>query len=101
LWCFRFFPSSIWWRRAMAENICRNLAVDASGHCRESATKGTDHGRKRPGVKRPSPRAVNGVLEWIDEAQSTQSTWARNALVVVGLVGVLLWLALRLGLLGP
>jgi hypothetical protein len=46
----------------------------------------------------PSRRAISDLLEWIDEAQTAQRTWARNALLVVGTIAVLLWLALRLGL---
>jgi len=53
---------------------------------------------RRRGAMPPSRRAISDLLEWIDEAQTAQRTWARNALLVVGTIAVLLWLALRLGL---
>ena len=56
-------------------------------------------GRKRPGVTRPSRRAIQGVVQWIDEAEITNRTWARNALIVVAVFVALVLLAARLGLL--
>jgi signal transduction histidine kinase len=53
----------------------------------------------RPGAMPPSRRAINGLLEWVDEAQASQRTWAQRALVVIGTIVVVLWLMLRFGLL--
>ncbi len=64
---------------------------------------GTVDGRdseRRCGVRWPSDRAVSGVLQWIDEAEASGRTWARNALVVIGLLLAVLWLALKTGLIG-
>jgi hypothetical protein len=83
----------------MSENIKRYLPVGAIGSHLRSRAGNAAGGQRRPGVKRPSPRAVNNVLVWINEAQSTQRRWARNALIVVCLVGTVLCLAVRFGLL--
>ena len=48
-------------------------------------------------VRPPSERAVNGVLQWIAEAQVANRAWARNALSVIACFGALLLLAIRLG----
>ena len=55
--------------------------------------------RKRPGVTPPSRRAIQDVVQWIDEAEIANRTWARNALIVVAVVVALVLLAARLGLL--
>jgi len=63
-------------------------------------TPSADRGRRRGyGVMPPSRRSNSGLLQWIREAQATQRTWARNALIAFGILFVILLLAMRLGLL--
>lgn len=57
--------------------------------------------KKRRGAGTVSPRRINELLAWIDEAQGVHRTWARNALIVLGAVFVLLLAALKTGLLRP
>jgi hypothetical protein len=56
-------------------------------------------GGKRPGVARCSPGRVRGVLQWIDECHQADRILYRNALAVVVVLAVLLFLALRWGVL--
>ncbi len=61
----------------------------------------SDHrGQKRRGVTWASDRAVSGVLQWIDDAEASGRTWARNALAVIGVLLALLVIALKTGLVG-
>jgi hypothetical protein len=54
---------------------------------------------KRHAAIRCSPRRVQGVLRWIDECHEADRTMYRNALAVVVVLVVLLFLALRWGVL--
>jgi hypothetical protein len=54
---------------------------------------------KRRGARPPSRRAIGDLLEWIDDAHTAQRTWARNTLLLVSTIAVLVWVMLRLGLL--
>jgi hypothetical protein len=65
--------------------------------CPGAAGPGTP--RRRPGVRGPSPRSINGLLEWIDTAQRVNGTWIVRFLAVEGVLLALLLLASAVGLL--
>ncbi len=67
----------------------------------ESRRSPSPFSARRRGALPPSRRAIDGVLQWIDEAHASQRTWARNALIGVLAFAGLVWLALWLGLLSP
>ncbi|MHB0955467.1 MAG: hypothetical protein ACYC0X_03720 [Pirellulaceae bacterium] len=54
---------------------------------------------RRRGVRPPSRHVIYEVLQWIDEAEAAQRTWAKNALAVISMIATLVWVAMRLGLL--
>ncbi len=53
---------------------------------------------RRSGVRPPSSRAINGLFDWVDQHHAAQQNWARNKLIVVGLLGLALAILMRLGL---
>ena len=77
----------------MAENNHSRSRAASSGQ------SGAAAGRKPRGVARPSIRSINGLLDWIAEAQAVNGTWVGNFLVVLGFLLALLLLASGLGLL--
>ena len=77
----------------------RDISQDAAARSAELA--GGIRLERRRGVMPPSRRAIRGVLEWIDQAQTIHRVWGRNGLVLVGILSALLLLALRFGLLSP
>jgi len=77
-------------------------SAPAAGTCAEAA--GARPGKKvqrkyHRKVTAPSPRAVTGVLAWIDDAETANRTWARNLLAVLAIIVALFLLAFRTGLL--
>ena len=80
----------------MDKNIYRGGAiVDPRRHVGTGIVDKTA-GCKRPGGTRPSTRAIQGVLQWIDEAEAANGTWARNTLMVLSIFVVLVLLAVRM-----
>lgn len=55
--------------------------------------------RERIGVGRPSPRTIQGLFQWIHEADRANRPWARNSLVLLALFVTLVLLAIKLGVL--
>jgi hypothetical protein len=86
---------------AMVENNDARPPRRTSAEPPAAASTSETRVKKRRGVGTVSPRRINDLLAWIDEAQNVHRTWARNALIVLGVVVVLLLVALRTGLLRP
>jgi hypothetical protein len=78
----------------MAENFDLRSKLAGSGQS-GTAASGKWHGGARP----PSIRSINGLLDWIAEAQTVRGTWVGHFLTVVGVIWTLLLLASGLGLL--
>ncbi len=53
---------------------------------------------RRSGVRPPSPRAIHGLFDWVNQHHAAQRTWARNRLIAVGLLGLALAVLMSLGL---
>jgi len=77
----------------MTENIHPRSGAAGSGQSHMASP------RRRPAGLRPSARSVNGLLEWIQQAQTVNWAWVRNFLAVLGLLLAVLLLASGLGFL--
>jgi hypothetical protein len=83
----------------MAETYFRHGPVNGPGESLAAGLKRAVRSKKWPWITPPSSRAVDGVLQWIDEAQRLQQKWAGEALIAVGILVLLLLLGLSTGVL--
>ncbi len=83
----------------MAESIYRDGTTRSRRRRAVAPFVGPPRSRERIGVGPPSPRSIQGLFQWIHDADRANRPWARNALVLLAFFATLVLLAIQLGVL--